>query len=147
MRTQRFAASLMPAIGLPPMGSYCLHTSGSQMMRQRDLTPTAARFQSRLDESGFLKTVELTSKTYLTIYERLLRGIAAAESLSGRGCLYHRSGIHHSNWVCGFSGMGIAKLDAASCHRTFAGWFSGRAHPRLGLRRDAARNSSHPKGS
>ena len=43
--------------------------------------------------------------------------------------------------------MGIAELDAASCHRAFAGRFSGRAHPRLGLRRDAARNSSHPKGS
>ena len=42
--------------------------------------------------------------------------------------------------------MGIAELDAASCHRAFAGRFSGGAHSRLGLRRDAARNSSHPKG-
>ena len=61
--------------------------------------------------------------------------------------LYHRCGIHHSNWFCGFSGMGIAELDAASCHRAFAGRFSGRAHSRLGLRHDAARNSSYPKGS
>ena len=41
--------------------------------------------------------------------------------------------------------MGIAELDVASCDRAFAGWFPGRAHPRLGLRRDAARNSGHPE--
>ena len=41
----------------------------------------------------------------------------------------------------GYSSMGIAELDTASCHRAFAGRFSGRAHPRLGLRRNAARST------
>ena len=38
---------------------FAWHTSGSQVVRQQDLTPTAAKSQPRLDESRFLTTVEL----------------------------------------------------------------------------------------
>jgi len=41
--------------------------------------------------------------------------------------------------------MGVAKLDAASCGRAFAGRFSDRPHPCLGLRRNAARDSGHAR--
>ena len=51
------------------------------------------------------------------------------------------------SYIPGYPGMGVAELDAASCRGAFAGRLSGRAHPRLGLRRDAARNSSRPKSS
>src|SRR5262249_20087855 len=107
----------------------------------RNADPTQARRVGVLDDGS------VNLEDVLTTYERLLCGVAASESLSRRGCLCHRRGIHHSNWFCGFSGVGIAELDAASCRRTFVSRFSGRAYPRMGVRRDAARNSSHPEDS
>ena len=40
-----------------------------------------------------MTTVELSSKTYLTTHERLLRGVAATKGLSRRRGLYHRAGF------------------------------------------------------
>ena len=80
-------------------------------------------------------------------YERLLRGVAAAKSLSRRGRLHHRCGIHHSDQFGGFSSMGITKLGVPSGRRALVGRFSGRIDSRVGLRRHAARHPRNPTPS
>src|SRR5438552_169439 len=85
-----------------------------------------------------------TERIYISVYERLLRGVAAAESLSRRCRLHHRCRVYHSDWVGGVSGVGIAKLDAASCGRAFAHGISDCSYSCLGLRRHAPGNSRHP---
>src|SRR5262245_34202085 len=47
----------------------------------------------------------------LTRYDRLLRGSAAAKSLSRCSRLRHRCGIRHSNLFGGFPRLGVTKLD------------------------------------
>ena len=83
----------------------------------------------------------------VTHHDRLLRGVAAAESLSRRRGLHHRCGIHHSDWVGSFSSMGIAKLDVAPCSRVLTRRISDRIDSCLGLRRHAARDSGYPVSS
>src|SRR5215510_11327443 len=107
-----------------------------------DFTPTEriSRSERTLDEARFWPMVLHLN---LTSYGWLLRGRAAAKSLSGCGRLYHRRGIYYSNRFRRFSRVAIAELDASSCGRAFADWVSDCAHPCLGLRRYAARNSGH----
>src|SRR5262245_25292395 len=107
-----------------------------------DFTPTEriSRSERTLDEARFWPMV---LQLNLTSYGWLLRGRAAAKSLSSCGRLYHRRRIYYSNRFRRFSRVAIAELDASSCGRAFADWVSDCAHPCLGLRRYAARNSGH----
>ena len=84
---------------------------------------------------------DCASVSNLTSYERLLRGSAAAKSLSRRRRLHHRCGIHHSDRFGGFSGVGVAKLDIAPCRRALVDRISDRIDSGLGLRRHSARYS------
>src|SRR5215468_5742421 len=95
---------------------------------------------TRLDESRFWPMVHQLN---LTSYERLLRRGAAAKSLSGCGRLYHRRGIYYSNRLRRFSRVAVAKLGISPGSRAFADWVPDCAHPCMGLRRHAARNSGH----
>jgi hypothetical protein len=74
-------------------------------------------------------------------HERLLRGSAAAKSLSRCGRVHHRGGIYRPDRVRRFSGVGIAKLDIAPCGRALVDGISHRIDSGVGLRRHSARNS------
>jgi TolB-like protein/Flp pilus assembly protein TadD len=73
--------------------------------------------------------------------------VRRTKSISSCRRLHHCGRIHYSDRIGGFSGVGIAKLDAAFCRRALVGRISNRADPRLGLRRHAARDSSNSKNS
>ena len=116
----------------------------SKTFKQREIVHENLLRSCSLDESRSSAIVDSSYK--LTHHhERFLRGIAASKSLSRRRRLHHRSRIHHSDWFGGVSGLGIAKLDFASCGRAFAGRFSGRADSGLGLRCNASRDSGHAR--
>ncbi len=53
------------------------------------------------------------SPRLVSAYDRLLRGSAAAKSLSGSGSLRHRGRHDHSDRLGGFSDLGPAKLEFA----------------------------------
>src|SRR4030095_15844425 len=80
-------------------------------------------------------------------YERLLRRVAATKGLSrGRG-LHRRRGILDSNRLGRVSSLGVAELESEAGNCAVVNRLSDCAHPSLGLRRYAPRNSGHDKSS
>ena len=115
------------------------HTGKLENVCSAKTSCRSLRYLTRVAESRFWAIVHRVTVPH---HERLLRGVAAAKSLSRCGRLHHRRGIHHSDRFGGFSGMGIAKLDVASCGRAFADRISDRVDswpgPTTSLRKEFA---------
>ena len=76
-----------------------------------------------------------------SLYERLLRGSAAAKSIPRRRRLHCCRRVHDSNRLGRVSSVGTAELEFAASDCALVNRLSDRANPGLGLRHDAARNS------
>src|SRR5262245_19132049 len=79
--------------------------------------------------------------------KRLLRGVAAPKSVSRCRGLHCRGGIRDSNRLRRVSSLGVAELEPEAGNCAVLNRLSDCAHPSLGLRRYAARNSGHAQSS
>src|SRR5215510_12321505 len=79
--------------------------------------------------------------------KRLLRGVAAPKSVSRCRGLHCRGGILDSNRLRRVSSLGVAELEPEAGNCAVVNRLSDYAHPSLGLRRYAARNSGDGQSS
>jgi len=76
-------------------------------------------------------------------YEQLFEELQRRKVYRVAAAYINCGGIHHSDRIGSFPGMGITKLDPAPGRRALAHWLSDRTDSLLGLRRHSSGDSGN----